>query len=389
MRLLAPCDRNHYNIGVVDIMVKKPEKQASSKVSPAPNPQSVEVFEENLPDTVQQNPMALIEAAVNGGVDIDKLERLFDLQERWEKQQARASYYRSMARFQAELPVIRKTKNVNFNTSKGVTNYNYAPLDSIAAQIKEPLHNNGFSYRWAFSEEDGDIVCSCTLTHIDGHSETSTMTAEADDSGRKNSIQAIGSSRTYLQRYTLVGVAGLTTAEEDNDARSVGGSNSSTTNVEVEEQHLANCEKIIEEMESLGMPHPRGVIEMRFGGHGIGDLNAAQTDKLKSFISTYESYQKEYQKAKEILSDDYIGELANFHEFDEPLIAKEQALMDFAWLLHFHTSIMKASNTIDIKIFTAIKDAFLLPLGGVTLIELDLDQLKDLHQQLVDAYNGN
>ena len=43
------------------------------------------------------------------------------------------------------------------------------------------------------------------------------MTADKDTSGNKNSIQSIGSTRTYLQRYTLIGALGLSTAEDDTD----------------------------------------------------------------------------------------------------------------------------------------------------------------------------
>jgi hypothetical protein len=43
------------------------------------------------------------------------------------------------------------------------------------------------------------------------------MTAGADASGSKNDIQAISSTVTYLQRYTLLAATGLTSAEMDQD----------------------------------------------------------------------------------------------------------------------------------------------------------------------------
>jgi hypothetical protein len=48
------------------------------------------------------------------------------------------------------------------------------------------------------------------------------MSAGADSTGNKNNIQSIGSTRTYLQRYTLVGALGLSTADEDNDGKTSG-----------------------------------------------------------------------------------------------------------------------------------------------------------------------
>ena len=45
------------------------------------------------------------------------------------------------------------------------------------------------------------------------------MSAGRDDSGNKNSIQAVGSTTTYLQRYTLKAALGLA-ASDDDDGRS-------------------------------------------------------------------------------------------------------------------------------------------------------------------------
>ena len=44
-----------------------------------------------------------------------------------------------------------------------------------------------------------------------------TLSASADNSGSKNSIQAIGSTVTYLQRYTLLAITGLATEDMDDD----------------------------------------------------------------------------------------------------------------------------------------------------------------------------
>ena len=117
---------------------------------------------------VKAEPMTLIEQAVAGGVDIEKLKGLFDLQERWEKQHAKKAFYLALSNFQAQIPVIIKTENVNFTNKTGSkTNYNYASLPSIIAQTKNAFADNGLSYRWEFRDEKDLIYCSCTLTHIE------------------------------------------------------------------------------------------------------------------------------------------------------------------------------------------------------------------------------
>jgi hypothetical protein len=62
----------------------------------------------------------------------------------------------------------------------------------------------------------------CIVEHRDGHSEDTSLTAQPDNSGKKNSIQAIGSTITYLQRYLLKLALGIA-ASKDDDANSAGG----------------------------------------------------------------------------------------------------------------------------------------------------------------------
>ena len=46
-----------------------------------------------------------------------------------------------------------------------------------------------------------------------------TMAAGPDGSGGKNAIQAIGSTVSYLERYTLLAATGLATEDQDDDGR--------------------------------------------------------------------------------------------------------------------------------------------------------------------------
>src|SRR5437660_174203 len=65
--------------------------------------------------------------------------------------------------------------------------------------------------------EGGTIRVTCILTHVQGHSEQVSMSAQPDTSGSKNSIQAIGSTASYLQRYTLFAATGLAPKDADTD----------------------------------------------------------------------------------------------------------------------------------------------------------------------------
>jgi len=167
------------------------------------------------------NPLDLINLALEKGLDIEKLSRLFDLQERWEKKEAEKEFNAAFARFQSSCPEIKKTKKADFATKTGGRmSYSYVPLNEICKQIKLPMSNNGLSYRWEFQEAGALIECTCIISHISGHSKTSKLSAPKDDSGAKNVIQQIGSTHTYLQRYSLIGALGISSADPDNDGKS-------------------------------------------------------------------------------------------------------------------------------------------------------------------------
>ena len=160
------------------------------------------------------NPAKLLEMAVQSNVDIDKLEKLVDLQEKWEAGHAKKQFFSAFAKFQAAVPAIGKNKNVGFKN----TSYNHASLDNITATIKESMDAARLSYRFEFPLAAGaEIIVTCVITHESGHSVKTTMSGPADVTGSKNPIQSRASSITYLQRYTLCGALGLTPTDEDTD----------------------------------------------------------------------------------------------------------------------------------------------------------------------------
>lgn len=151
----------------------------------------------------------LMELAVTSNADVDKLSKLMDLQERWEAKEAKKVFVDSMGRFQSICPPVLKAKAGH--------NCKYATLPSIHAVIKKPLHECGLTFRYEQEVKNNEMTVKCIVTHEDGHSESTSMSAPMDASGSKNAIQAIGSSNSYLQRYTLIGALGIVTADYDDD----------------------------------------------------------------------------------------------------------------------------------------------------------------------------
>jgi len=157
-----------------------------------------------------KSPAELISMAVSSGADLEKLEGLLTLQERWEAGQAKKAYHKAMAQFKLNAPKIDKDKEVAYNSTK----YKHASLGNVSEKINKVLSEHGLSASWT-THQNAEIQVTCKITHELGHSEETTLSAKADTSGAKNAIQAIGSAITYLQRYTLLSLTGLATFEDD------------------------------------------------------------------------------------------------------------------------------------------------------------------------------
>ena len=168
--------------------------------------------EEQTPATVMST---IASIAANPTVDVDKMLRLLEMQERMMAKQAEIAFNEAMTRLQPKLPVITKRGKIEF---KGAIQSKFARYEDIDELIRPLLSAEGFSV--SFDQLKGGEY-SCKLSHGGGHSETKTLTLPADTSGSKNSIQAIGSTVSYAKRY-LVGMhLNIITKGEDNDGHSV------------------------------------------------------------------------------------------------------------------------------------------------------------------------
>jgi hypothetical protein len=167
-----------------------------------------------------QAPNQLMALAIEkGNVDLDKLEKLMLLQERWEENQARKAYNVAMANFKADPPEIDKDKQVKFKTDKGTTEYSHATLGNVTDKIGAALSKHGLSASWKTKQEGATVTVTCFISHIQGHSEQTSLTAGLDSSGSKNPIQALGSTISYLERYTVMALTGLASRESDDDGK--------------------------------------------------------------------------------------------------------------------------------------------------------------------------
>jgi len=171
----------------------------------------------------EYNPKNMLQIAVERGDDLAYVEQLMGLAERYNTEQARMAYVTALANFKADPPVIVKDKHVHYTTSKGDTDYKHASLDQLATVLGKALSAHGLSFTWKSEQGEGGLITvTCILSHALGHSETTSLSASPDQSGGKNNIQAVGSTNTYLQRYTLRSITGTAEADMDDDGKAGG-----------------------------------------------------------------------------------------------------------------------------------------------------------------------
>lgn len=195
-------------------------------------------------------PMDLIRDALARGADLATIKELRSLAVEMDQWQARKAFDAAMAAARAKITPILKNRQVGFDSKKvgaARTDYKHEDLAQIARQVDPVLAEFGLSYRFrTTSEPNAPVSVTCIVSHRDGHFEENTLSAGRDDSGNKNSIQAIGSTITYLQRYTLKAALGLA-ASNDDDGRKAGEAEEPAT---ITDEQVAELQRRIVETDT-------------------------------------------------------------------------------------------------------------------------------------------
>lgn len=160
-------------------------------------------------------PMSMLAMAVSQGADLDKISKLMDLQERYEKAEAVKAFNAAFASFRAESVIVVKNRKVDGGPLSGKR---YAELFSVVNAVTPALSRNGLSAAWKLTRDEKDwIEVTCTIKHVLGHSDSVSMGGPVDSGGAKSPIQARASTVSYLERYTLKAICGVSEQDDDSD----------------------------------------------------------------------------------------------------------------------------------------------------------------------------
>lgn len=161
---------------------------------------------------------ALIQQAVEHGSGVETLERLLAMAKDVRAEQARAAWHDAMAKFQAEAPVVNKSKKARVQTRTGGSyEYSYAPLEDLISAMRPVLAKYGLSVVFKTIVDKTHVEASADVAHQDGHVESCKFAVPIDLESRMNAAQQVGSACTYARRYAYLSALGLS-PEDDDDA---------------------------------------------------------------------------------------------------------------------------------------------------------------------------
>ncbi len=165
-------------------------------------------------------PLALVQLALEKGVNPDQLGKLLDLQERWTSDRAKEAFARAMNQCQREIPAVVRDAVNSFLGNR------YLQLETLQSRITPVFLRHGFSLSWSQGEcpKEGFTRVLATLRHVEGHSEQYQGDYPLDGVGAKggknmNALQGVVSAHTYAQRDMLRLMFNVTISNQDTDGQ--------------------------------------------------------------------------------------------------------------------------------------------------------------------------
>jgi len=193
-------------------------QQRKRSTEPMPAPPS------DSPSTI----MTLIErVALDPCADVEKLERLAAIYEHLKAREAELAFNAAKGRILKKLAGIKIVKNRSVLPKNDKTRpqngpleaFKYAPLEEIDKHLRPLLAEEEMDLSYSDQPcESGGILIRGRLKHLpSGHYEDSFMPAPPDTTGGKSSVQAVGSTNSFLRRYIACNIFNIVVVGDDDD----------------------------------------------------------------------------------------------------------------------------------------------------------------------------
>jgi hypothetical protein len=166
---------------------------------------------------------AIITAAHDPAVQIEKMERLLAMHERITAKDAEKAFNDAMTRAQTSMG------RISADAVNPQTRSQYATYAQLDRRLRPLYTANGFSLSFNTSPEAGEGYARvlCYVSHSAGHTRTYQCDMPADGKGAKGNdvmtkTHATGAAMSYGMRYLLKLIFNVAVGEEDNDGNVEG-----------------------------------------------------------------------------------------------------------------------------------------------------------------------
>lgn len=165
--------------------------------------------------------LAMLDKAIDRGVSVDQLGKLFDLIERRDAKAAAEAFAAAITGFQAECPQIKKERIAKGTDGGKFQGFTYASLDDIDAVVRPLLTRWGIVVSFTMGEVTNNLLpCTCRV-RVGTHVEETTLAVPIPPL-TANDTQKFGAACSYVKRYTFCAALNIVISDEDDDATKLG-----------------------------------------------------------------------------------------------------------------------------------------------------------------------
>jgi predicted CopG family antitoxin len=149
---------------------------------------------------------------------------------------------KALSQFQSEVKQPLKDKDNPFFKSK------YVPLESVVESINEIASKHGLSFtQYPLNDETGRVGVATILLHSSGeYIQYPPVFMNAE----KNTAQGAGALITYLKRYALSAIFGIT-SDQDDDGNEASGNSTGKKKVEAEDISMDRLQDAYEALDKV------------------------------------------------------------------------------------------------------------------------------------------
>nr|WP_229292221.1 ERF family protein [Staphylococcus ratti] len=191
-----------------------------------------------------------------------------------------------MVAFRKEVKQPLKDKNNPFFKSK------YVPLENVVEAIDEAATPHGLSYtQWALNDSQGRVGVATMLMHESGeYIEYDPVFMNAE----KNTPQGAGSLISYLKRYALSAIFGITSDPDDDGNQASGNAKQNKPDAKAIGTLKQEMLKYRELLQSQGKQVSADDIQQKLGITDIQTLTNAQISACISKLDRWIKKTKEH-----------------------------------------------------------------------------------------------